>query len=168
PFVSDLRRLSQAHRSGERPRRPPAEPRHLLPFLALANDSRSARREGTGAAGQRGCLARRRSHPEDLGGTHYINGGAQPLRRRRPLRHHHRPGARERAGRGELRRGLERSGRARGIYWSGTVTELLRLTDLHAFYGESHVLHGIDLNVHTSEVVTLLGRNGSGRSTTFK
>jgi branched-chain amino acid transport system ATP-binding protein len=46
--------------------------------------------------------------------------------------------------------------------------ELLRLTDLHAFYGESHVLHGIDLNVHTSEVVTLLGRNGSGRSTTLK
>ena len=48
------------------------------------------------------------------------------------------------------------------------MTELLRLTDLHAFYGESHVLHGIDLNVHTSEVVTLLGRNGSGRSTTLK
>ena len=46
--------------------------------------------------------------------------------------------------------------------------ELLRVTDLHAFYGESHVLHGIDLNVRTSEVVTLLGRNGSGRSTTLK
>ena len=46
--------------------------------------------------------------------------------------------------------------------------ELLRITDLHAFYGESHVLHGIDLNVGTSEVVTLLGRNGSGRSTTLK
>jgi len=48
------------------------------------------------------------------------------------------------------------------------MTELLRLTDVHAFYGESHVLHGIDLNVRTSEVVTLLGRNGSGRSTTLK
>jgi branched-chain amino acid transport system ATP-binding protein len=46
--------------------------------------------------------------------------------------------------------------------------ELLRITDLHAFYGESHVLHGIDLNVEASEVVTLLGRNGSGRSTTLK
>jgi len=46
--------------------------------------------------------------------------------------------------------------------------ELLRLTDLHAFYGESHILHGIDLNVGTREVVTLLGRNGSGRSTTLK
>jgi branched-chain amino acid transport system ATP-binding protein len=46
--------------------------------------------------------------------------------------------------------------------------ELLRITDLHAFYGESHILHGIDLNVGKSEVVTLLGRNGSGRSTTLK
>ena len=46
--------------------------------------------------------------------------------------------------------------------------ELLRVTDLHAFYGESHILHGIDLNVGAREVVTLLGRNGSGRSTTLK
>jgi branched-chain amino acid transport system ATP-binding protein len=46
--------------------------------------------------------------------------------------------------------------------------ELLRVTDLHAFYGESHILHGIDLNVGTREVVTLLGRNGSGRTTTLK
>jgi len=46
--------------------------------------------------------------------------------------------------------------------------ELLRLTDVHAFYGESHILHGIDLTVGKSEVVTLLGRNGSGRSTTLK
>jgi branched-chain amino acid transport system ATP-binding protein len=46
--------------------------------------------------------------------------------------------------------------------------ELLQVTDLHAFYGESHVLHGVDLNVKTHEVVTLLGRNGSGRSTTLK
>jgi branched-chain amino acid transport system ATP-binding protein len=46
--------------------------------------------------------------------------------------------------------------------------ELLRITDLHAFYGESHVLHGIDLRVDRGEVVTLLGRNGSGRTTTLK
>jgi len=45
---------------------------------------------------------------------------------------------------------------------------LLRVNDLHAFYGESHILHGIDLTVGTHEVVTLLGRNGSGRSTTLK
>jgi len=42
------------------------------------------------------------------------------------------------------------------------------VTDLHAFYGESHVLHGVDFAVGRGEVVTLLGRNGSGRSTTLK
>ncbi len=46
--------------------------------------------------------------------------------------------------------------------------ELLRVTDLHAFYGPAHVLHGVDLSVGNGELVTLLGRNGSGRSTTFK
>ncbi len=46
--------------------------------------------------------------------------------------------------------------------------ELLRITDLHAFYGESHILHGVDLTVRKGELVTLLGRNGSGRTTTLK
>ena len=49
-----------------------------------------------------------------------------------------------------------------------THSEMLRLTDLHAFYGESHILHGIDLCVNEGELITLLGRNGSGRSTTLK
>jgi len=46
--------------------------------------------------------------------------------------------------------------------------ELLRVSALHAFYGESHILHGVDLAVGTGELVTLLGRNGSGRTTTLK
>jgi branched-chain amino acid transport system ATP-binding protein len=46
--------------------------------------------------------------------------------------------------------------------------EFLRLTRLHAFYGESHILHGLDLSVAKGECVTLLGRNGSGRTTTLK
>jgi branched-chain amino acid transport system ATP-binding protein len=46
--------------------------------------------------------------------------------------------------------------------------EFLRLQDVHAFYGESHILHGIDLTVNRGEVVTLLGRNGAGRTTTLK
>lgn len=46
--------------------------------------------------------------------------------------------------------------------------EFLRLTRLHSFYGESHILHGIDLSVSKGECVTLLGRNGSGRTTTLK
>jgi branched-chain amino acid transport system ATP-binding protein len=46
--------------------------------------------------------------------------------------------------------------------------ELLRVSDLHAFYGESHILHGMDFRVNRGELVTLLGRNGSGRTTTLK
>jgi branched-chain amino acid transport system ATP-binding protein len=49
-----------------------------------------------------------------------------------------------------------------------TTTELLRVADLHAFYGESHILHGVDFYVNRGEVVTLLGRNGAGRTTTLK
>ncbi len=45
---------------------------------------------------------------------------------------------------------------------------LLRVRDLHAWYGPSHVLHGVDLEVGAGEVVALLGRNGSGRSTTAR
>ena len=46
--------------------------------------------------------------------------------------------------------------------------EFLRVTNLHAFYGESHILHGVDFSVKQGELVTLLGRNGSGRTTTLK
>jgi branched-chain amino acid transport system ATP-binding protein len=49
-----------------------------------------------------------------------------------------------------------------------SATEYLRVTDLHAFYGESHILHGVDFTVNRGEVVTLLGRNGAGRTTTLK
>jgi branched-chain amino acid transport system ATP-binding protein len=49
-----------------------------------------------------------------------------------------------------------------------TGIELLRITDLHAFYGESHILHGVDFRVNKGEVVTLLGRNGAGRTTTLR
>jgi branched-chain amino acid transport system ATP-binding protein len=48
------------------------------------------------------------------------------------------------------------------------TTSLLKLRGLEAWYGESHVLHGIDLDVGTGEVVTLLGRNGAGKTTTLK
>ena len=45
---------------------------------------------------------------------------------------------------------------------------MLQIQDLNAWYGESHVLHGVDFNVHEGEVVTLLGRNGAGKTTTMK
>jgi branched-chain amino acid transport system ATP-binding protein len=46
--------------------------------------------------------------------------------------------------------------------------ELLKIADLHAWYGESHVLHGVDMAVNEGEVVSLLGRNGAGRTTTLR
>jgi branched-chain amino acid transport system ATP-binding protein len=46
--------------------------------------------------------------------------------------------------------------------------EALKVTDLEAWYGESHILHGVELCVQQGEVVTLLGRNGSGRTTTLR
>ena len=45
---------------------------------------------------------------------------------------------------------------------------MLEVKDLHAFYGESHILHGVNFTVNRGEVVTLLGRNGAGRTTTLK
>jgi branched-chain amino acid transport system ATP-binding protein len=48
------------------------------------------------------------------------------------------------------------------------MSVLLEIRDLHAYYGKSHVLHGVDLVVHQGEIVSLLGRNGVGRSTTVK
>jgi branched-chain amino acid transport system ATP-binding protein len=46
--------------------------------------------------------------------------------------------------------------------------ELLRIAGLDAWYGESHILHGVELSVQEGEVVTLLGRNGAGRTTTLR
>ena len=45
---------------------------------------------------------------------------------------------------------------------------MLKLQDIHAYYGKSHVLHGVEMRVGEGEIVSLLGRNGSGRSTTVK
>src|ERR1700709_452147 len=45
---------------------------------------------------------------------------------------------------------------------------LLEVRDLHAYYGKSHILQGVDIHIDAGEVVSLLGRNGVGRSTTVK
>ncbi|UKJ75253.1 ABC transporter ATP-binding protein [Azospirillum brasilense] len=47
-------------------------------------------------------------------------------------------------------------------------TAMLEIRDLQAFYGESHVLHGVNIDVRQGEVVTLLGRNGAGKTTTMR
>jgi len=46
--------------------------------------------------------------------------------------------------------------------------EMLKISGLQAWYGESHILHGVELTVQEGEVVTLLGRNGAGRTTTLR
>ena len=51
---------------------------------------------------------------------------------------------------------------------TGAGTPVLSVQNLQAWYGESHILHGIDFNVNAGEVVTLLGRNGAGKTTTLK
>src|SRR3954468_22359553 len=45
---------------------------------------------------------------------------------------------------------------------------MLEVNNLHAYYGKSHILHGVHLHVGPGEIVSLLGRNGVGRSTTIK
>ena len=44
----------------------------------------------------------------------------------------------------------------------------IEIENLHGWYGESHVLHGVNFEVHEGEVVTLLGRNGAGRTSTLR
>src|ERR1700735_1436690 len=51
---------------------------------------------------------------------------------------------------------------------SGAGAPVLSVQNLEAWYGESHILHGINFEVNAGEVVTLLGRNGAGKTTTLK
>jgi branched-chain amino acid transport system ATP-binding protein len=51
---------------------------------------------------------------------------------------------------------------------SASLAPLLSVQNLEAWYGESHILHGVDFDVKAGEVVTLLGRNGAGKTTTLK
>lgn len=48
------------------------------------------------------------------------------------------------------------------------MTPALRVDEIHSYYGKSHILHGVSLEVREGEIVTLLGRNGAGKSTTLK
>lgn len=57
---------------------------------------------------------------------------------------------------------------ARAVASGPQRREVLALDDVHAWYGESHILHGITLSLAEGEVVALLGRNGSGRTTTLR
>jgi branched-chain amino acid transport system ATP-binding protein len=49
-----------------------------------------------------------------------------------------------------------------------TASTAIRFKDVHAWYGESHILHGVNFEVKSGEVVSLLGRNGAGRTTSLR
>src|SRR3712207_994335 len=51
---------------------------------------------------------------------------------------------------------------------AGAAAALMEIRGLEAWYGESHILHGVDIDVREGEVVTLLGRNGAGKTTTLR
>jgi branched-chain amino acid transport system ATP-binding protein len=63
---------------------------------------------------------------------------------------------------------LKMADAARPAISPGVGTPVLTVQNLQAWYGESHILHGIDFHVNAGEVVTLLGRNGAGKTTTLK
>src|ERR1700734_1873865 len=57
---------------------------------------------------------------------------------------------------------------AKSAAMPAAATQVLSVQNLEAWYGESHILHGINFNVNAGEVVTLLGRNGAGKTSTLK
>ncbi len=63
---------------------------------------------------------------------------------------------------------LESVGKTLRVVPETSPAPLLELRGLNAWYGESHILHGVDLYINAGEVVTLLGRNGAGKTTTMK
>ncbi len=94
-------------------------------------------------------------------------------RRREPVRPHHRADARPSAGRGRLRRPCRTIPRCAKPIWGPVMLDArtaaaCRSRTLQAWYGESHILHGVTFDVRQGEVVTLLGRNGAGKTTTLK
>src|SRR5204862_7353704 len=89
-------------------------------------------------------------------------------RRVPPGRPHQRAARGSRAGGGYARADAWRSHRERGLSRQGRgVSALLEVRDLHAYYGESHVLQGVSLTVGEGECVAVLGRNGVGKTTTL-
>src|SRR4029077_8081179 len=87
-----------------------------------------------------------------------------------PGRPHHGPCRGQGAGRGHAERDRRQRSGAGGLSREGGGMSgiALEAEGLHTFYGKSHILHGVGLEVREGEIVTLLGRNGAGKSTTLR
>src|SRR4029079_13952188 len=104
-------------------------------------------------------------HDPDCRARHAFGDGA-----REP---HHRAQLWRRAGRGAAGRDSEKSTGTRGLSQDMSATApssepLVQVEGLYTYYGKSHILHGVPLEVGRGEVVGLIGRNGVGKSTTLK
>src|SRR5205085_4762654 len=124
-------------------------------------------------AGERGLHGVRRA-AEDGAGADDPADRARHARRHGRVRPGHRARLRreDRRGHAEGRpaqssgdRGLPRNG---GSLMSATATKILELENIHTYYGSIHALKGITIDVGEGEIVTLLGANGAGKSTTLR
>jgi branched-chain amino acid transport system ATP-binding protein len=113
--------------------------------------------------------ARGRTHPRSHQGQDAAGGRARHERRVQPMRPRLRAGVRGDPGDRYARKHPRQSGGSASLSGRGGGTvSLLEVRGLHAHYGKSHILHGVDLTIPDGAIVSLLGRNGSGRSTTLK
>ena len=170
----------------------PPRGRAAVRAQARAGDRHHARpRPGDDAArradrrhGARGHRAHRGADPERGGQPHRADGRAQPVGRRRRSRITITVLARgEILAEGDYATVSQEARRRRRPTWGrpclsgagqravapdAAGAPLLSVRRLHAWYGESHILHGVDFDVRSGEVVTLLGRNGAGKTTTLR
>src|ERR1700730_10761986 len=136
-----------------------------------------APRRANAGYGARGCRARHAIDQEGCNEPYRAHGRTQHERRGVHRRHHFSTAARPGDCRGSLFAGLQESPGHRSLHGQfeyrarGSplmARELLKIANLDAWYGESHILHRVEVTVQEGEVVTLLGRNGAGRTTTLR
>ena len=172
PRHDRARRAADAARASRRRRRA-ARPQPLLRRAAPARDRDRARRRARPAAAGRADLGhvagRDRPHdrPDREPAAHVLDPDDRARHEggvlgRRP---HHRALLRRGARHRHAGRHPGQRARARGLSRGGAL--MLDLENVNAYYGDSHILHGVSLAVKEGEVVCLLGRNGAGKTTTI-
>src|SRR6185437_11534025 len=138
-----------------------AEPAAEAPAARRADRRHGPGRDRAhGEAHQRAARAHQAEHP-----LHRARHGA----RLRPRPPHHRAQLRQGAGERRAQGCRGRSpGAGRLSRGGGMSATVLKVDNIHTFYGKSHILHGVSMEVNEGEIVTLLGRNGAGKTTTLR